>query len=108
MGKQKRKNTQGKPEEEHKLGSAVWLNQSVNKLVRCGHRLPDIKNYTLTQFLMFVDAADQIEAGQRIDFVTDMSVVVGSLFAKSSPAKEHLGLLKDLAAGAKSDGDPIK
>lgn len=67
-----------------------------------GHSLADIRNYTLSQFLMFVDAVTQIEAEERTHFVTDMSVVVGSLFAKESPMTEHIGLLQDLAAGAKN------
>ena len=79
------------------------MNQSVNRLVQKGHSLTDIRNYTLSQFLMFVDAVKQIEAEERIAFVTDMTTVVGSLFSKESPVREHIGLLKDLAAGAKND-----
>lgn len=78
------------------------MNQSVNRLVQKGHSLADIKGYTLSQFLMFVDAVKQIEAEQRLNFVTDMSVVIGSLFSKDNPVREHNGLLLDQIAGAKN------
>jgi len=75
----------------------------VNKLIRYGHRLRDIENYTLDQFVIFLDAAEQIEAADRRNFVVDMSTVVGSLFSKKSPIKEHLDLLTGIASG-ESDG----
>jgi len=78
------------------------LNQSINRLVQKGHSLTDIRKYTLTQFLMFVDAVEKIKASARVAFVTDMTTVVGSLFSKESPVTEHIGLLLDLVAGAKN------
>ena len=77
------------------------MNQSVNRLVRQGHSLHDIGNYTLDQFLMFLDAAAQLEADQRMAFVTDMTVVVGSLFSKQSPVAEHLDLMAHTVSRAK-------
>lgn len=50
---------------------------------------------------MFLDAASELEAEERASFVTDMSVVVGSLFSKEDPAGDHLELLRETAAGVK-------
>jgi len=54
---------------------------------------------------MFLDAATDIDAEERAAFVTDMSVVVGGLFSKESPAEDHMTLLVNTAAGVRYDGD---
>lgn len=51
------------------------------------------------QFEAFLKAATELEAQERAAFVTDMSVVVGSLFSKDNPAGDHLTLLAETAAG---------
>lgn len=43
----------------------------------------------------------ETEAEERTAFVTDLAVVVGSLFSKDSPIKEHMNLLIETAAGIK-------
>lgn len=43
----------------------------------------------------------ETEAEERMAFVTDLAVVVGSLFSKDSPVKEHMDLLIETAAGIK-------
>lgn len=87
------------------MNNGAWLNQSVNRLVRQGHSLNDIGNYTLDQFLMFLEAASELEADQRMSFVTDMTVVVGSLFSKDAPVAEHMNLLADTVSGVKSGNE---
>lgn len=84
----------------------MWLSQSITRLIRHGHKLKDISGYTLAQFMMFLNAATQVDAMERGSFVVDLSVVVGSLFSKKNPAGEHLELLNESAAGIKSDGNP--
>lgn len=61
--------------------------------------MTDIADYTLDQFVIFLDAAEQIEAETRTNFVVDMATVVGSLFAKESPIQSHLDLLTSIRLG---------
>lgn len=84
------------------------MNQSINRLVKRGHRLEDIANYSLGQFGRFLEASHQLDAAERSEFVTDMSVVVGSLFGSGkgeSPATTHMGQLTDAALGVKNGGE---
>lgn len=115
MGKQKPGNRpeiigkKGQTVEEYELSPARWLNQSVNRLVRKGHSLRDIEHYTLSQFMMCLQAAVELEAQERRNFVADMSAVVGSLFGGKgeSPAQALINGLTRAAAGV-VDGDPDK
>lgn len=54
---------------------------------------------------MALDAARELDADERIAFVSDMSVVVGSIFSKENPVEEHMELLTDIAAGVKKHGE---
>lgn len=112
MGKQKHGKRppigkRGQGVEEYTISPARWLNQSVNRLVRKGHSLRDIEHYTLSQFMMCLQATVELEAQERRNFVADMSAVVGSLFhgKGESPAQVLLNGLTRAAAGVK-DGDP--
>lgn len=70
-----------------------------------GHSLKDIGDYSLIQFELFLNAASQLDATNRAGFVTDMSVVVGSLFGGgkgASPASTHMDLLMDASVGVKN------
>ncbi len=71
-----------------------------------GHSLHDIGNFTLAQFLMIQEGSMQIEAMERMGFVTDIGSVVGSMFGGEtpSPVQRHIDLLEDAAAGVKRDG----
>lgn len=77
----------------------MWLAQSTAKLVRFGHSRKDIANYDLGQFVIFLDAAEQIEAAERIAFVADLTSVVGSLFSKESAVGKHLDVLEGIVTG---------
>lgn len=108
MGSAKPQNPRPKPRrdkqgsgEKKEIGWGRWLNQEVNRLVRRGHNLEQIGKYTLRQFSMFVEAARETEAEERTAFVTDLGVVVGSLFSKESPIQEHMELLIETALGVK-------
>lgn len=73
--------------------------------MRKGHSLKDIGDYTLEQFELFLNAEMQLEASERSAFVTDLSVVVGSLFGDGkgeSPAVTHLDLLTNTAVGVRN------
>lgn len=74
---------------------------SVGRLVRAGHKLSDIKEYGIPQFLMLVDIEDQLDALARISFVTDVGTVAGAMYSKSDPLGEHIGLLLDTSRGVK-------
>lgn len=80
--------------------------QSTSRLIRRGHSLNDIADYTISQFLVFLDAVEETEAQERLDFVSDISVVVGSLFSKDSPITDHITGLLYSAAGAKNVNTP--
>lgn len=69
--------------------------------MRKGHTIGDIGDYTLGQFVRALDAVAEIEAQERLDFVSDMTAVVGSLFSKESPVADHVASLSDAAAGVK-------
>jgi len=56
----------------------------------------------LYQFLMFVDAEDQLTAQQRLGFVADIGTVAGSMYSKSNPLGEHIDLLTEEARGIKA------
>jgi hypothetical protein len=71
----------------------------VQKLMRHGHQLHAIRDYTLDQLLIFLDAVERLEAVSRACFVTDMGVVVGSLFSKDNPLGTHLDSLRKTANG---------
>lgn len=52
--------------------------------------------------MLALHAAEELEAEERLAFVTDMSVVVGSLFpgkGQDPPSIEHVYLLSNIAAG---------
>lgn len=83
----------------------MWLTQSVNKLVEYGHDFRAIGDYTLTQFMASLQAIEQNEASERLNFVSDLSVVVGSLFSKDSPISDHIASLVNISVGVKTDGD---
>jgi len=83
----------------------MWLAQSVNKLVKHGHDFRAIGDYTLTQFMASLQAIEQNEASERLDFVSDLSVVVGSLFSKDSPISDHIASLVNTSVGVKPDGN---
>lgn len=70
--------------------------------MRRGHSLQAIGDYTIGQFSRFLEAARQLEAAERSEFVTDMTAVVGSLFGSGkgeSPVATHMDSLRDVAAG---------
>ena len=79
----------------------MWLAQSVNRLVKHGHDLQAIGDYTLSQFMLCLKSAEQNEAAERLSFVSDMSAVVGSLFSKDCPVNDHIDSLVNASAGVK-------
>jgi hypothetical protein len=66
--------------------------------------LEDIKKYPLDRFMMFLDAEDQRAASERVALLTDLGVLVGSMYTEKgedAPMAEHIGLLLDTARGVK-------
>lgn len=80
--------------------------QSVTKLIRKGHDATDIADYTLDQFVVYLNTAEQIEAEERTNFVVDVATVVGSLFSKDSPIQKHLDLLQHIRLGEQDGREP--
>ncbi len=77
--------------------------------MRRGHRLEDIGNYTLAQFTMCLRATEELDADDRMATVTDLSVVVGSLFSSEEPPiVEHVASLLEASIGVKNGrGKPV-
>lgn len=79
--------------------------QSVTRLIKHGHRLEQIADYSLDKFMIFLDAVEQLDAEARIGFVTDMTAVVGSLFSKDPIVSEHLDSLRNAQLGVRDGSD---
>jgi hypothetical protein len=82
-----------------KIRDTVWLNQAVQKLIKAGHDHGRIAEYTLDQFLIFLDAVEQLDAAARANFVTDMTAVVGGMFGSGKTLSELVESLSRLATG---------
>jgi hypothetical protein len=65
--------------------------------------LRDIGEYTLDQFMIFLDAVEQLDAASRQNFVTDMTAVVGGMFGSGKTLTELVDRLSRLAIG-ENDG----
>lgn len=66
--------------------------------------MEDIKKYPLDRFMMFLDAEDQRVASERVALITDLGVLVGSMYTangEDAPMEEHIGLLLDTVRGVK-------
>ena len=62
-------------------------------LLAANHRVDDIGNYTLSQFTIYLHAAERREASRRSSFVTDLGAVVGGLFGGGDSLTKHLNSL---------------
>ncbi len=76
----------------------------MQKLIEHNHRLRDIENYTLDQFVLFLDAAERAEAVSRLAFTIDIGAVVGCMFGSKDIFKNHLDSLQSIANGESNDG----
>lgn len=80
---------------------ARWLVTSVGRLVRAGHTLEQIRNYSHSTFLTMLLAEDQYAAQARLDFITDMSAVVAGAFSSEDGVlSEHMTSIENAARGA--------
>jgi hypothetical protein len=87
-----------------KLRQTVWFNQAVNTLVKAGHPLRDIGEYTLDQFLIFLDAVEQLDAASRANTTLDLTAAIGGMLGGGKSLTEHINSLSGRALGEK-DGD---
>jgi hypothetical protein len=90
-------------QEEHRLQGkrdGKWFVRAVNRLIEYGHQLDGIGNYTLSQFLIHLDAVDQNQSRDRIQTITDMQMAIGSLLVEDSGLEHHTDLLRLAARGA--------
>lgn len=55
--------------------------------------------------MMALRGVEAVDAADRLDFVSDMSAVVGSLFSKDSPIADHVSSLVNASAGVIDNGD---
>lgn len=90
---------EGHREEARKIRDEVWLNQAVHKLIKAGHSLADVREYTLDQFLIFLDAVEQLDAAGRANFTSDMVSVIGGVLGSGKALTAHLESLSRLATG---------
>ncbi|MEG1121285.1 MAG: hypothetical protein RSE62_03680 [Citrobacter sp.] len=79
---------------------AEWLRSQTTKLIQHNHRLAEIGNYTLGQFVCFLDEVQMVEAQNRIEFVMDVSVAASSVAGGDGKFLEaHLEKLQYAAQG---------
>lgn len=78
---------------------AKWVRDSVQTLIEHNHKLSDIAEYSLDQFTTFLDAAGRVDAVRRLEFVIDMSAVVGGMFGGGTSLKDHIDSLKEIESG---------
>lgn len=89
-----------RPEKKgRKLRQTVWFNQAVNTLVKAGHSLRDIGEYTLDQFLIFLDAVEELDAASRANTTTDLVAAIGGMLGGGKQLTEHLDGLSGRALG---------
>lgn len=84
---------------ERKIRSAVWLNQAVQKLTKAGHPLRCVGEYTLDQFMVFLEAVEQLDAASRANFVADVGTVVGGILGGNKALTQHIDSLSASALG---------
>lgn len=104
MEKRRKENSTGRNERVAKKGEptvkiAKWVRDSVQTLIEHNHRMQDIADYTLDQFTTFLDAAGRADAVKRLEFVIDMSAVVGGMFGGGNSLKDHIESLKEIESG---------
>lgn len=87
-----------------KVRMARWVEDTTGTLLRAGHRLTDIQEYTFLQFMAFAKIEERQEATRRLNFVTDVSAVLAGMMGdgkgkgkkrKESPLSTHIQSLMD-------------
>lgn len=78
---------------------AEWIRHYTQKLVEHNHKLYDIAEYSLTQFVAYIDEIQMIEAKDRMSFVYDVAAAAGSVMGDGKHLKHHLESLQLIADG---------
>ncbi len=69
------------------------------RLMQNNHRLVDIQEYTLYQFVHFLDETQRAEARTRIAFSVDMSVAAAAVMGGNEVLTKHIDSLQLTANG---------
>lgn len=80
----------------------------MQELVNHNHSFAAIPEYTLTQVVMLKGAIARSVANSRMHEITDLGLVIGSVFGSSEALSAHIDLLSDTAAGEIDNGEPRK
>lgn len=83
------------------MRQTVWFNQAVISLVKAGHSLGDIREYTLDQFLIFLDAVEELNAASRAHTTIDLTAAIGGMLGSGKALTEHIHELSGRALGEK-------
>jgi len=71
------------------------LKRSVNSLLVHGHKLDEIQNYALDQFVYFLDETRRSDAQARLAFTIDLAAVVGGVLGGGDTLSAHIDALTD-------------
>lgn len=69
--------------------------------------MEEIKNYTLSQFLILLNAAERRDAERRSRFVTDVGVTLGGLLGGGDSFSKHLSSLQAVVNEEKGNDSQV-
>jgi hypothetical protein len=87
----------GRPLAARGLDIGEWARAAAVRMARHGHPLAALADYPLDRVVTLLHGVARAEARERIAFIADMGMVVGSLFGSGDDLKEHLDLLRTAA-----------
>lgn len=93
-----------KKQVKEKAPDVAWIENSVTVLKEAGYSLDEIRNFTLNQFLILLQAAERRDALRRTRFVTDVAVVLGGLLGGGTKVSEHIASLQKVIDEERDDG----
>lgn len=88
----------GSKKKEKHLDVGKWVTDTAQTLLRHNHTLAEIAEYPLDRIMVLLEASRQVEAKQRLEFILDMSAVVGGMFGGEG-LTEHIELLQETIDG---------
>ena len=89
----------GSKKKQKAFDEGQWVWDTVQTLLRHNHTLAEIAEYPLDRVMALLEASRQVEAKQRVEFITDMSQVVGGIFGSGESFTEHIEFLQSIANG---------
>lgn len=76
----------------------MWLQDSIQSLIAHSHSLTDIKTYSIDQFIAFLDAAERLDAADRLKTTSDLGIAIAGALG-SDAIQNHIDSLQSIANG---------